>query len=140
MAKEVLVGANPLVEGLQAVLAGYAEEGRTFSLVMLIPTEPASLETSYTLVVSAPWLDAKSPREAVSTVLKSLLQELGSTQSPGYRKLARITAISTTDPFVASVTSAFPILNGDILTIQNQNINGVFVERAILLESRPPHE
>jgi hypothetical protein len=140
VAEEVLVGLRELTRALRALVEEYSEEGRIFTLVMLIPAEPASPAGNHTLVVSAPWLDKLSPREAVSAILKSLLQELGSTQSPGYRTLARIMPISTTDPFVATVTSAFPVLDGGVVTIQNQEINGVLVERAVLLESRSPDQ
>ncbi len=140
MAEEVLVGLRELTRALRALVEEYSEEGRIFTLVMLIPAEPTSPAGNHTLVVSAPWLDEKSPREAISTILESLIEELGSTQSPGFRKLARITVIRTTDPFVETVTTLFPVLDGNAVTIQNQEINGVLVERAILLESHSPDQ
>lgn len=126
-----------LVAGLQAVIRKYAAESHTFALVMLIPTEPSALENKFTLVVSAPWLDNKSPKEAVDTVLSSLIDQLGSTDSPEYKKLARVTVINSSDPFVGAITAAFNVSNGG-WTIQNCDVNGVLIERAILLASQRP--
>lgn len=137
MAKEVLVGTGSLIEGLQAVVREYAADGRVFSLVMLIPAEPTSLATKYSLIVSAVWLDDMSPREAVSAILKSLITHLGSTDSPEYQNLARVTVVKSNDPFVAAITSAFKVADSDI-TIENCNISGVQIDRAVLLESHRP--
>jgi hypothetical protein len=137
MAKEVLVGTSSLVEGLQTVVREYAADGRFFALVMLIPAEPTSLSTKYSLIVSAVWLDDKSPREAVSGILKNLIAQLGSTESPEYQKLARVTVVNSGDPFVTAITSAFKVTNSDF-TIENCNINGVQIDRAVLLESHRP--
>ncbi|MEE8304524.1 MAG: hypothetical protein V3S24_19055 [Candidatus Tectomicrobia bacterium] len=123
-----------LVAGLQAVIRKHASENRTFVLVMLIPTEPSAIDNKFTLVISAPWLDAKSPKEAVNSILSSLIDQLDSTDSPEYQKIARVTVIKSSDPFVRTITSAFTVSNGD-LTIQNCNVNGVLIERATLLES-----
>lgn len=123
-----------LVTGLQAVIRKHASENHTFALVMLIPTEPSAIDNKFTLVISAPWLDNKSPKEAVNSILSSLIDQLGSTDSPEYKKIARVTVINSSDPFVRAITSAFNVSNGD-WTIQNCDVNGVLIERAILLVS-----
>jgi hypothetical protein len=137
MAQEVLVEAETLIEKVQAVVREYASQRRPFALVMLIPTEPESLHSRYTLIVSAPWLNKHSPREAVSTILTSLLQQLGSTEAPEYQQLTRITIIHTNDPFIRAITSAFDVTNGEV-TIQNREASGIFLERAIVLEAHHP--
>jgi len=128
------VDKKTLVTGLQAVIRRHASENRTFVLVMLIPTEPSAIDSKQTLVVSAPWLDTKSPKEAVNSILGSLIDQLDSTDSPEYKKIARVTVINSSDPLVRAITSAFNVSDGH-LTIQNCDVNGVLIERATLLES-----
>lgn len=134
MAEEVLVGAETLIESIQGVVREHAEQQRIFTLLMLIPTEPVATDTKYTLVVSAPWLDTISPRKAVQTILDNLINQLGSAESPEFQQVARVTVIKTKDSFVQRITSAFEVTNGSV-TFQHCDINGVFIERAILLES-----
>jgi hypothetical protein len=128
------VDKKTLVTGLQAVIRKHATEHHAFALVMLIPTEPSAIDTQFTLIVSAPWLDQKSPKEAVNTILSSLIDELGSTDSPEFKKIARVTVINSSDPFVRAITSAFNVSNEEWI-IQNCDVNGVLIERAILLVS-----
>jgi len=128
------VDKKTLVTGLQAIIRKHTTENHTFALVMLIPTEPSAIDTQFTLIVSAPWLDQKSPKEAVNAILSSLIDELGSTDSPEFKKIARVTVINSGDPFVRAITSAFNVSNGERI-IQNCDVNGVLIERAILLVS-----
>jgi hypothetical protein len=129
--KEILVGY------LKALVRDYAQRGQTFALVMLIPTDPSAIDSKYTLLVSASWLDGKSPKDAVDLILTDLIGKIGSTDSPEYRGIARITVVKTGDAFVGAITSAFNVTDSDV-AISNCNINGVLVERAILLESHRP--
>jgi len=134
MVEEILVGPETLIERLQGVVRGYAEQQRPFTLVMLIPTEPCATDTKYTLVISASWLDHMSPRQAVNEILDSLISQIGSSESPEFEKVARVTVIKTKDPFVRTITSMFEVANGRVM-IENCEFNGVLVERAIVLES-----
>lgn len=134
MIEEILVGPETLIEELHGVARGYAEQQRPCTLVMLIPTEPSATDTKYTLVISASWLDNRSPRRAVNEILASLLRRLGSSESPEFEKVARVTVIKTKDPFVRKITSMFEMTNGRMM-IENCEFNGVLVERAIVLES-----
>lgn len=131
MDKEILVNA------LLDLIKRYANRGRTFSLVMMVPTEPNAIESNYSLLISAKWLDNKNPKEAINEIVKSIIKQAGSTNSPVYRKLARISLINTSDPFINAITSAFNVTQS-VSEILNCNINGVQIERAILLESHHP--
>lgn len=123
-----------LVKHIQALVSDYSKCSQTFNLVMLIPTIPDVIDSKYTLLVSAHWLDDKSPKEAVNLILTDLIKKIGSTNSPEYLKIARVTVVKTSDPFVNAITSAFNVSHSDV-TLRNCNINGVLVEHAILLES-----
>lgn len=134
MVEEILVGPETLIEGLQGVVRGYAAQQCPFTLVMLIPTEPSATDTKYTLVISASWLDNMSPRQAVNEILDSLIRQIGSSESPEFEKVARVTVIKTKDPFVRTITSVFEVSN-DRVMVENCEFNGVLIERAIVLES-----
>lgn len=126
-----------LVKKIQALVGDYSQRNQTFSLVMLIPTDPDMIDSKYTLLVSAHWLDNESPKDAVNLILRDLINKIGSTNSPEYRKIARVTIVKTSDPFVNAVTTAFKVSQSD-LTLRNCNIDGVLIEHAILLESHRP--
>ena len=128
MAKKTLVTA------LQALIKEYNAEDRSFLLVMLIPTEPGALDTKYTILFSAQWLDPISPKAAIDALLHKLIDQLGSTMSPAYRQIARISVIHSSDPFVAEITSAFSVTDG-YLQLQDRIVHDVHIEHAILLES-----
>lgn len=126
-----------LVKNIQALVSDYSQHGQDFILVMLIPTDPNVIDSKYTVLVSAYWLDNKSPKDAVNLILKDLIGKIGSTDSPQYRKIARVTVVKTSDPFVKGITSTFNVSKSDV-TLTNCNINGVLIEHAILLESHRP--
>ena len=126
-----------LVKNIQDLVRDYSQNGQDFILIMLIPTDPNVIDSKYTLLVSAHWLDNKSPKDAVNLILTDLIKKIGSTDSPEYRKIARLTVVKTSDPFVKGITSAFNVSHGNV-TLQNCNLNGVLIEHAILLESHRP--
>ena len=115
----------------------HAGLGRPFALLMLIPNEPDSLDTKQSLIASAQWLDDLSPRQAVDRILVELIERIGSTTSEAFGQIARITVISTQDPFVQSITMNFPV-TGSELVIEHCTFNGTHIERAVVLESRRP--
>lgn len=131
------MAANTLVTALHSLIDGYSEEGKPFSLIMLIPTEPGALESKFTLLFSAPWLDELSPRTAIDLLLHNLIAQFGSTASPAYKQIARVNVVHSTDPFVTELTSAFTIDRGEML-IQDRIIHNVHVEYAVLVESHSP--
>jgi hypothetical protein len=126
-----------LVKYIQELISYYSKHNQTFNLVMLIPTIPDAIDSKYTLLVSASWLDDKSPRDAVHLILTDFIKKNGTADSPEYKKIARVTVVKTSDPFVKAITSAFNVSHS-ILTLNNCNINGVLIEHAILLESHRP--
>lgn len=132
MAKEILV------ERIQAMLKDYAKGGREFSLAMLIPVDPNAIESKYTLLVSALWLDDQTPKDAVNQVLTRLIEKIGSPDSPEYLRIARLTVVKTTDRLVAAITSAFSVSLGGELTLSNCEVSGILIERAIIVVARRP--
>ena len=126
-----------LVTEMKSLVETYRSQNRQFSLVMMIPTEPTALDSKYTILVSAPWLDDLLLKDAIDRILYDLIEQLGSTESPLYRKLSRIAVRHSTDPFVQEITSVLEVdSDSGELMIQNYTIQGVHVERAIILEAR----
>ncbi len=127
-----------LVECLQEIICEHAKDNLIFSLVMLIPTEPTDIDSDYSVIISAPWLDSYEPADAISMIIEAVIRLCGgTTDSLAYRKINRITPIRSNDKFVNKITSAFPVSN-DVVAISNYNISGVLIERAFLLESHLP--
>jgi len=125
-----------LVECLQGIIREHADDNLKFKLLMLIPTEPTLLDSDYTIIISAPWLDKRSPKEAIGLVIQAIIRQCGgTTDSLAYRKTNRITPIRSDDPFVNQIASGFSVSIDNPMTIQNYTISGFLVERAILLES-----
>jgi hypothetical protein len=55
-------------------------------------------------------MDSKeSPMEEVDAMLNSLIEQLGSTKVPAFTKIARITVLHSSDPFVRAITAAFHV-------------------------------
>jgi hypothetical protein len=126
-----------LVEQLQNLISKFASEEKDFVLVMLIPVDSGLIDTKYTLLFSANWLDTENPKEAVNFIVKAIIDQLGSPDTPEFRLISRVTVIKTIDPFVRAITSAFNV-NSGIVNISNFNINGIQIENGIILASHKP--
>ncbi len=131
------MGKKILVKCLQSLIHEYAGKNSHFTLVMLIPTEPAVIDSYYNVVFSAPWLDNYELKEAIDLMIKEIIRQLGTTDSPAFRKINCINVVRTDGAFVNELTSTFTVSN-DVVTMDNYYINGVLIERAFLLESHLP--
>ncbi len=128
------MGKKILVECLQSLIHEHAGKNLHFTLVMLIPTEPAVIDSYYNVVFSASWLDSYELKEAIDLMIKEIIRQIGTTDSPAFRKINCVNVIRSNGAFVNELTSAFTVSN-DVVTIDNYYINGVLIERAFLLES-----
>lgn len=120
-----------MVEKLRPVIKQFVDEKGDFSLLMLIPTEPGLIDSKFTLLISAPWLDKENPKGAIELIAGSLrkyftIEEL--------IFITRITIINSADNFVKAINSAFSVKES-VVDITNTNIFGIQIESAILLES-----
>ena len=85
-----------LVSELHTLIQCYKAEGHPLALMLLIFTDPGKLDSKFTLIVSAPWFDDYSPKDAIGEILNRLIE-----QNPtAYHSLDRITVIRSSDPFV----------------------------------------
>lgn len=115
----------------------FREQGKPFNLVLLIPVYPEEITSNYAVILSAPWMDPLSPGEAIRLFLEALIEVTGSTQALAYQRTARVAVIHSQDPLVQAVTSTWRVPQAGKQVLSGA-INGVNLERAILLESRPP--
>lgn len=120
-----------MVDKLRAVIKEFVTEKGEFSLVMLIPTEPDVINSEVTLLISAPWLDEKSPKEAIELIVKSLRKHLSKTELP---YITRVTVVHSSDKSVKTINLAFSVKES-LVEITNYNIFGTQIDRAYLLES-----
>ena len=125
MDKEKMVGH------IRESLKEFAEGKNDYSLIMLIPSEPYSLNTKWSLIISAPWLDTKGHKETLRK-LHSLLRK--TIPSVELNSLSRISLIKSDDAFVRSVTSEFNVSDG-LKGINNAMINGIQIDKAYILSS-----
>ena len=121
-----------MVEKLIPVIKQFVDEKGDFSLLMLIPTEPGLIDSKFTLLISAPWLDKEDPKRAIELIAESLRTYFNSEELILF--ITRITIINSADNFVKAINSAFSVKES-VVDITNTNIFGIQIESAILLES-----
>lgn len=100
-------------------------------MVMLIPSEPNVIDSKVTLLMSAPWLDKKSPKQAIDLIVKSLRKCLDSIELP---YITRVTIVNSSDNFVRAINATFNVTEGKV-DITNCNVFGVQIDKATILES-----
>lgn len=120
-----------VVEKIRITLKEFVSKKGEFSLVMLIPTEASVIDSNVTLLVSAPWLDKKSPKQAIDLIVQGLRKHLSMAEFP---YITRVTVVHSSDSSVKAINSAFIVKEGRV-DIMNYNLFGTQIERATLLES-----
>lgn len=120
-----------VVKKLRTLIKEFIAEKGKFSLVMLIPSEPNVIDSKVTLLMSAPWLDNESPKQAIDLIVKSLRKQLDNVELP---YITRVTIVNSSDNFVKAINAAFNVTEGKV-DINNCNVFGVQIEKAIILES-----
>ena len=120
-----------MVEKIMPVINQFVDKKGDFSLVMLIPTEPGLIDSKFTLLISAPWLDKEDPKGAIELIAENLRTYFNSDELILF---TRITIVNSADNFVKAINSAFNV-KGGVVDIINTNISGIQIERAFLLVS-----
>lgn len=120
-----------MVNKLKIIIKEFIDTNGDFNLVMLIPTDPGVIDSKFSLLVSAPWLDKKNPKRAIRLITKSLREKFNSHE---FNYITRVTIINSNDKFVKAINSAFNVRESDV-NITNCNIFGIQIDMAILLES-----
>jgi hypothetical protein len=120
-----------MVNKLKIIIKEFVDTNGDFNLVMLIPTDPGVIDSKFSLLVSAPWLDKKNPKRAIRLITKSLREKFNSHE---LNYITRVTIINSNDKFVKAINSAFNVRESDV-NITNCNIFGIQIDMAILLES-----
>lgn len=120
-----------VVEKLRQVVKEFENKKGEFSLVMLIPTEPTLIDSKFTLLISASWLDKENQRKGIELITNCLRRVLNDIE---FSYIARVTIIHSSDKSVKAINSAFHVKNS-IFRLTNLNVFGVQIDEAILLES-----
>lgn len=120
-----------MVKKLGTLIKEFVAEKGKFSLVMLIPSEPNVIDSKVTLLISAPWLDKESPKQAIDLIVKRLRKHLDDVELP---YITRVTIVNSSDNFVKAINAAFNVTEGKV-DITNCNVFGVQIDKAIILES-----
>ena len=83
-----------LVEAARALARQHEEEGRPFSVVMLVPS---SSTTQQSLWVSAPWMNQQSPGKVIHDVMNEVVTIAGSS-SGAFATMENVAPVHTEDP------------------------------------------
>jgi len=123
-----------LAEKIRQVVKDFSNGRGDYSLVMLIPSDPAALGSKVALLVSAPWLDEESSSEVIHDIVISLREALGASRL-GYIIEAVVPA-RTSDPTVMAINSAYIVTDHETVELINVNAAGRQIDKATILESR----
>jgi hypothetical protein len=120
-----------VVEKLRSVFKEFGNKKGKFSLVMLIPTEPTLIDSKFTILISAYWLDKEDQKRGIELITDYLRKYLNNAE---FSHIARVTIIHSLDKSVRTINSTFQVKD-DPIRLMNINIFGVQIDYAILLES-----
>jgi len=123
-----------LVEKIRRVVKDFSNGRGDYSLVMLIPSDPAALNSKVALLVSAPWLNEESPSEVIHDIVISLREVLGAFET-AYTIQAVVPA-RTSDHTVRAINAAYIVTDNETVELINVNAAGRQIDRATILESR----
>jgi hypothetical protein len=93
-----------LVDDVQKVIEALRAERGEFSLAMLY-NDTLEADSSWNLIVSAPWTDKMGNAEATHVIAQALNQGLG---WENQRSISRVTVLKTSNPFVRDMTKLYP--------------------------------
>lgn len=123
-----------LVDRLKAALDELRRERGTIQLAMLIGSDLS--KDTWNFVISAPWLDAMSQKDAVDGVISWLKSKAPDTLD----SFSRVSPTTTNDPFVRSVGRMIRMPGGGdgVVHLDHCSFDGTEVDRAIVLVSEKP--
>src|ERR1700730_389736 len=97
-----------LVDDVGRIIERLREQHGEFTLAMLY-NNALEAESSWNLIVSAPWTDAMGVAEATRLIARVLNESLG---LENQRAISRITVLRTSDPFVRDMTRLYAVRPG----------------------------
>ena len=126
-----------LVKTLQRVAEDIQKEGKKFNLLMLVPSDALSADSTSTVIASAQWLDLMSPSAAVDLMLQKITEASEENKKAVVAQISRVTVVRTIDPVVAAITNGFKVSQNSI-NIMNCNVNGLVIPTATIVEAHKP--
>jgi hypothetical protein len=90
---------------VEKVMEGLRVQHGEFALVMLYSNALES-DSSWNLIVSAPWTDVMGVGEATRLIARALNEGL---ERENQQAISRITVLKTSDPFVRDVIRLYPV-------------------------------
>ena len=120
-----------LVEKTRKALKQYFKNQEDFSLIMLVADEPSEVDCKFSLLVSAPWLDERSPREGIELIIKALRADLSDHE---FSYVSSVHPINSADRFVKMINSAYHVRDR-MVDITDSSVSGVYIGKGIIVES-----
>lgn len=97
-----------LVSDVEKVVEGLRARYGEFTLAMLY-NNALEANSSWNLIVSAPWTDAMGVGEATRVIAHALSEGLEMQDKPA---ISRVTVLKTSDPFVRDMTNLYTARSG----------------------------
>jgi hypothetical protein len=119
-----------LVNEFRKILQVVKHEQVAISLFMLKALDADV--NMWNLIVSSLEYDPVSTKKAVQQIIHILNTHL---KKSLLKSIIRVTILKTSDPFVEEINRVFPVTHG-VKHIQSSVISGVYIEKAIIFESR----
>ena len=118
-----------VVEKIKEAIQEWAQPHGLVSMIMLAYPDIPSLDDKFTLLISAPWLDDQSPRQAIQEIFEKLKSHL---EPDEFRRIARITPIRSTDRFVQETNAKYDATQ-EKLEVSNFSASGMQFDLATIL-------
>ncbi len=122
-----------LVEEVLTVVRRLQQEKGELSLAMLV-TDSWGEDASWTLLVSAQWMDNMSRKEVIGHIISLLRKHLS---RKNWSSILMVSVLRSDDSFVRSMNRSFSVTNSTA-TIQNLEIDGIELTRGVIFECHPP--
>ena len=129
MDKEILV--EKVISALKQ--AAYKEQ-KKFSLLM-VSFGDGSTDEFFTLIVSAPWINGMTVKQAIMYLLDIIRKSLSADELQEFMGASNILAINTNDPLVRGVTAPFGGGGSVFIFAQQMIINDENLGRCIVYEA-----
>jgi len=122
-----------LVADVEKVVEGIRRQNGEFTLAMLYNSGGLQANTSWNLIVSAPWTDKLGVADATKLFANALndgleLQDKGS--------ISRVTVLRTSDPFVREMKALYPAKQGSPVPLQQVTAGQITEGSGFLLYSQ----
>lgn len=112
-------------------LNNFQLNGRSYDLILIVPSDKYRYDSKYSLILSAEHLNTLNQREVIHDLLNDFKNTL---QPEEYSALSRINILNTNDPFVKNLKLVFGFRE-EIIEINEIPVGEISIDFAFLVKS-----